>query len=104
MFARFSGAGTPVDRRDVLKSAGVALAAMTRAPAFLCSAPIPGLAETMLGSPLLFPKPQEMKVGAGHFVLDSRTAILLPSEPSAGDVNLSRRLISELSDWNGIRN
>ena len=102
MFARFWGAGTPMDRRDVLKSAGIALAAMTRAPAFLCSAPIPGLADTILESPLLFPKPQEMKVGAGHFVLDSRTAILLPSEPSAGDVHLSRCLMSELSDWHDV--
>jgi Glycosyl hydrolase family 20, domain 2/Glycosyl hydrolase family 20, catalytic domain len=99
MSARFCSAGTPMDRRDVLKGAGVALAAMTRVPAFLCSAATPGSAETMLESPAVFPKPREIKIGDGHFVLDDQTALLLPSGPSAGDLHLSRCLMNEFSDW-----
>jgi hypothetical protein len=99
MFTRLWSAGSLMERRDVLKGAGFALAAMAQVPAFLRAAPAPGLADTMWKSPLLLPKPREMKIGGGHFVLDNQTALLLPSGPSAGDLHLSRCLMSELSDW-----
>src|SRR5512135_248470 len=95
----FCSAGTPIDRRDVLKGLGVALSSMTRVPAFLFSAATPGPADASWDSPLLFPRPQEMRVGEGHFVLDNQTALILPSGPSAGDLQLSRCLTGELSDW-----
>jgi len=88
-----------MDRRDVLKGAGVALASMARVPAFLFSAAPPGSGGTLSDSPLLFPTPREMKVGDGYFVLDNQTSLLLPSTPLAGDLHLSRCLTAELSDW-----
>ncbi len=102
MFNGSFGGGRPIDRRDVLKTAGIAVAAMTRVPAFLCAAPIPAPADTMLDSPLLFPNPREMKPGEGHFVLDSQTPLLLPAGPSASDLHLSRVLSNELSDWHDV--
>ena len=95
-------AGAPMDRRDVLKGAGVALASMARVPAFLFSAAPPGSGGTLSDSPLLFPTPREMKVGDGYFVLDNQTSFLLPSTPSTGDLHLSRCLTAELSDWHDL--
>ena len=102
MSTRFWNTGTPMDRREALKRAGVALASMARVPAFLSSVPRSGTAAGASDSPLLFPKPQEMKIGDGHFVLDNHTALLLPAGPSSGDLDLSRYLVEELSDWYGL--
>ncbi len=99
MAFRYFSAGTQIDRRDVLKGAGVALASMTPVPSFLFSAAARGAADSTSNSPLLFPRPQEMKLGDGHFILDNQTALLIPSVPSAGDLHLSRCLVGELSDW-----
>lgn len=108
---RFSCLDLPMARRDVLRTAGITLAAMARLPVSLCSAATPngllsgdfepagGPADTISDPPLLFPKPRELKTLEGHFVLDSQTVILLPVSASESDLHLSRCLTSELSDW-----
>jgi hypothetical protein len=102
MSPRFCSVGTPMDRRDILKGAGVALAAMTQIPIFFSSAKANAAANATLDSPLLFPQPREMKTGDGYFALNDQTAILLPSSPSAGDLHLSGSFLGELSDWHGL--
>ncbi len=102
-------AGVAIDRRDVLRTASIALAGLARFPV-LASASAPGQlragndrpgsgpADALLKPPLLFPKPREMKAGDGHFVLEDQVPILLPAGVSAGDIQLSRYLTEEVSD------
>ncbi len=91
-----------INRRELLKSAGVAVAAMTRMPGFLRAAPLLAPGDAIMDSPLLFPKPREMKVEEGHFVLENGIHLLLPAGSSPADRQLSRFLTAELSDWHDI--
>jgi hypothetical protein len=100
----------PMDRRDLLKTASIALAAMAGVPAFLCPAashgrlvaatrePGLGSADGEFGPPLLFPKPQKLQVRDEYFRIDQQSTILLPMSASASDLHLSRCLVNELSD------
>ncbi len=100
MFKRFPGDDVArLGRRDVLKGAGFALAAMTGFPASFHAAPGQGAVQGAPDSPLVFPRPRETKMGEGEFVLDGQTSLLLPTTPSPGDLQLARCLTSELSDW-----
>jgi hypothetical protein len=101
----------PIDRRDLLKTTSVALATLVGVPAFICPAASPGrlVAATLnrgvgptdahFTPPLLFPKPQELKVLDKSFNVDGQSTILLPAGASANDLHLSRCLVNELSDW-----
>ena len=52
--------------------------------------------------PLIFPKPQEIQVSSGYFVLDDRVTIVLSAGASPGDATLARALTEELSDRYGV--
>ena len=101
MTRRFLEHASRLGRREVLRGAGVALAAMTRFPVSLWAAPGPVPAGPS-DAPVVFPAPREMKVGDGYFILDDQTALLLPTSPSSGDLQLARHLTSELSDWHDL--
>lgn len=57
----------------------------------------------MAEPPPIFPHPREMELSVRHFVLDHMSRIVLPVNPSAGDLLLSRFLINELSDHYDLR-
>ena len=48
--------------------------------------------------PLIFPKPQEMKLSTESFLLDANTHILVPPNASKSDVELAKFLVRDLVD------
>ncbi|MCK5137975.1 MAG: beta-N-acetylhexosaminidase [Bacteroidales bacterium] len=48
--------------------------------------------------PLIFPKPQEIKLSTGSFALDANTQILIPLNASKSDVDLAKFLVNDLVD------
>ena len=56
------------------------------------------IAETIVEPPLIFPKPQEIKLSTGVFHFDDKTQILLPQKASKKDKNLARFLVNDIVD------
>lgn len=52
----------------------------------------------VLEPPLIFPKPQEMKLSTGSFLLDANTQVLIPPNASKSDVELAKFLAHDLVD------
>jgi len=48
--------------------------------------------------PLIFPKPQEIKLSTGSFSLDANTRILIPLNASKSDADLAKFLVDDLVD------
>ena len=91
-----------INRRDVLKMAGAALAAGVVIPGSSLGAPLENKVDgtgPRLDQPVLFPAPQEIKILEGAFKVDNETFLLLPTAASVNDLHLSRTLSHELSDW-----
>src|SRR5437870_107403 len=93
-----------IDRRDILKMTGAALVALAGGPALvwpstcfsrLLAATLGqnrGSTNASFNPPLLFPKPQEMKLGKNHFVVNVQSTLILTTGASASDLHLSRCL------------
>ncbi len=50
------------------------------------------------GLPFIFPQPQEIKLSAGSFGLDSKTKVLLPQNASNADRELAKFLVNDMVD------
>ncbi|HMC59183.1 MAG TPA: beta-N-acetylhexosaminidase [Candidatus Solibacter sp.] len=55
-------------------------------------------ARSQAAQPLVFPLPQEITAGGARFTIGDRTAILIPSHETPGDLALARQLADELND------
>lgn len=106
------GAAALLDRRDVLKLAGVALVARAGAsrsafaePTARAASPDPPgpPADQTDGMPGIFPKPQEVQLAEGRFALNEDVALIVPLPATANDLFLARFLTAELSDRYGLR-
>jgi glycosyl hydrolase family 20 len=89
-------------RREFLEGTSASLVAASFVPLAISGTPA-ALAKRSWGAGLsegfpIFPKPQEMELSQGHFTLEAKTALLLPSSPAESDRHLARFLIEELSD------
>ncbi len=97
------------NRRGLLKLTGAALVASAGALGAETGSALPSFPQTSstadgnatfgeLGKPpLIFPPPRQIELAENQFILDAKTPIVLPSNPSASDLSLSRSLASELS-------
>jgi hypothetical protein len=74
--------------KSVAISAGVAFV--------LCAARLPA------ADPTVFPKPRSITILAENLKLGEKVPILLPGQPSAGDLLLAQLLTAELSDHFGV--
>lgn len=59
-------------------------------------------APLMQSAPLIIPEPRRMKVGTGNFIIDSKTAIVIPENSSSGIIHAVELAANELNLYYGL--